>query len=659
MAYLVTGATGFIGRHLVAALAARGAPIYIVVRASSGARLERVLAGCGAQRGLIRPILGDLTQRALGLPAALQDELRGQIQHFFHLGALYDLGADADALESANVLGTRHALELAESLGCDCFHLASSIAVAGHYPGRFTERMFSEAVALEQPYFRTKHESEALVRASKHIAWRIYRPGMVVGHSQSGVMDKIDGPYYLFKLIQQLRDLLPRRVPLPALLGGFINLVPVDFVAAAIDYLAHVPDLDGRCFHLTDPEERRVGEAINVFARAAHAPEMDLQHSAPWLEMLTATLPTLRTALYSARAVLEQLLVDLGVPRAAVALLDYPTRFDSTESQRLLAPAGIRPPPLEEYAWRLWDFWERHLDQPCSAPESLRRRVSGKKVLITGGSSGIGRAVAIKLAAAGARVLIVARDPARLAEVHAQIKREGGSVTTYRYDLADTATSTQFVRQLLDEHGYVDILINNAGRSIRRSVDQAFDRLHDYERLMRINYFAAVHLTLAVLPGMIAHGGGQVINVSSIGVLSNAPRFTAYNASKAALEAFSRSAAAEFKERGIQFSVINMPLVRTPMVAPTKLYAALKLLEPEQAAEQICDAIVRRPARVTTGMGLLSLAVELVAPDLARAIMSQSFRLFADAPQEAEGTTATPLSASMHSLAALLHGVHV
>jgi len=659
MAYLVTGATGFIGRHLVAALAARGAPVYILVRESSGARLERTLDSCGPLRELIRPILGDLTRSGLGLPAAVQDELRGQIQHFFHLGALYDLAAEASALENANVLGTRHALELAESLGCDCFHLASSIAVAGRFPGRFTERMFNEAVELEQPYFRTKHESEALVRSSKGIAWRIYRPGMVVGHSQSGVMDKIDGPYYLFKLIQQLRDLLPRRLPLPGLRGGFINLVPVDFVAAAIDHLAHVPDLDGRCFHLTASEELHVGEAINIFARAAHAPEMDLQHGAPWLERLTAALPALGTALHPARAVLEQLLVDLDIPRAAVALLDYPTQFDSNESQRLLTPAGIKPPPLEEYAWRLWDFWERHLDRPPSAVESLRRRVTNKKVLVTGGSSGIGRAIAIKLAAAGAHVLIVARDPARLAQVQAQIEREGGRVSSYRCDLGDTEASARFVRQLLSEHSHVDILINNAGRSIRRAVDQAFDRLHDYERLMRINYFAAVHITLAVLPGMIAHGGGHVISVSSIGVLSNAPRFTAYNASKAALEAFSRSAAAEFKERGVQFSVVNMPLVRTPMVAPTKLYAQLKLLEPEQAAERICDAIVRRPARVTTGMGLLSLAVELVAPDLARAIMSQSFRLFGDSPPEAECSTRAPLSTTMQALAALLHGVHV
>lgn len=659
MAYFLTGATGFIGRHLLAALVVRGAPVYILVRESSGARLERALQSCGPLRELIHPVVGELTRDKLGLPTRLQDELRGHIRHFFHLGALYDLTASAGALESANVLGTRHALELAEALGCDCFHLVSSIAVAGRFPGRFTEHMFSEAVALEHPYFRTKHESEALVRASKAVAWRIYRPGMVVGHSQSGVIDKIDGPYYLFKLIQQLRDLLPRRFPLPAFRGGFINLVPVDFVAAALDHLAHVPGLDGRCFHLTAPDNCRVGEAINIFARAAHAPEMDLQGNASSLGMLTATLPALRHALQPARAVLEQLLVDLDIPRGAVDLLDYPTQFDSTESQRLLQPAGIAPPPLQQYAWKLWDFWERHLDQAASALEGLRQRVSGKKVLVTGGSSGIGRAVAVKLAAAGAQVLIVARDPSRLAEVQAQIERAGGTIHSYRCDLTDPQACAQFVGQLLGQHGHVDILINNAGRSIRRAVEEAFDRLHDYERLMSINYFAAVRLTLALLPGMVAHGGGQVISVSSIGVLSNAPRFSAYNASKAALEAFSRSAAAEFKERGVQFTVINMPLVRTPMVAPTKLYLQLKLLEPEQAAEHICDAIVRRPARLTTGMGLLSLAVELVAPGLARAIMSQSFRLFADAPSESEGAAPAPLSAKMQTLAALLHGVHV
>lgn len=662
MGYLITGATGLIGRHLLPLLAARGEPVFVLVRAVAAERLERALAGCGARRELVVPIRGDLRLDCLGVSVDDLERLRGRVRHFFHLAALYDLGAHAEDLQQANVQGTRHALELAHELQAGCFHLVSSIAVAGRYRGRFTESMFAEAGDLDHPYFSSKHESEALVRGSCRIPWRIYRPGMVVGHSMTGVMDKVDGPYYLFKPIQKLRALVPQWVALPIYRGGFINLVPVDFVAAALDHLAHIPGQDARCFHLTS-EDRRLGETVNVFARAAHAPTMRLTPAASW-EALSAALPLLRGALPPVQRVLEQLLVDLQVPRSALSLLNYPTTFDATEARRLLEPAGIRPPKLEDYAWRLWDYWERELDADAHRPQRLQRAVAGKRILVTGGSSGIGRATAVKLAAAGARVLIVGRDQGKLDAVRREIEASEGSVRTYTCDLTDAPACDRFLAQLLSEHTYVDILINNAGRSIRRSIDHAYDRLHDYERLMRINYHAAVRVTLALLPSMVARGDGHIVTLSSIGVLSNAPRFSAYNASKAALEAFSRCAAAEFKGRGVHFTVINMPLVRTPMVAPTRLYEQFKLLEPEEAAEIVCDALVRRPERLTTRLGLLSLAVELVSPALGRAIMSESFRLFPESsaagqPSEAAHPPAdTPLSPEMHSLAALLHGVH-
>lgn len=661
MGYFITGATGLIGRHLLPLLAARGEPVFVLVRADSGARLERALAGCGVRRDLVVPIRGYLKLGCLGVSADDVERLRGRVQHFFHLAALYDLGAAAQDLQQANVEGTGHALELAHRLQAGCLHLVSSIAVAGRYRGRFTESMFAEAGDLDHPYFRSKHESEALVRSACRIPWRIYRPGMVVGHSMTGAMDKIDGPYYLFKPIQRVRDLLPQWVALPTFQGGHINLVPVDFVGAALDYLAHAPGQDGRCFHLT-ADDRRLGETVNAFARAAHAPTMRIP-AASW-EALSAAVPPLRGALAPVRRVLEQLLVDLQIPRSALSLLNYPTTFDATEARRLLDPAGIRPPKLEDYAWRLWDYWERELDPDAHPTQRLQRAVTGKRILVTGGSSGIGRATAVKLAAAGARVLIVGRDQGRLEAVRREIEASKGSVCTYTCDLTDPPACDRFLAQLLSEHTCVDILINNAGRSIRRGIDHAYDRPHDYERLMRINYHAAVRVTLALLPAMVRRGEGHIISLSSIGVLSNAPRFSAYNASKAALEAFSRCAAAEFKGRGVHFTIINMPLVRTPMVAPTRLYEQFKLLEPEEAAGIVCDAIVRRPERLTTHLGLLSLAVELISPALGRAIMSESFRLFPESsapgqPSETEHPSAeTPLAPEMHSLAALLHGVH-
>jgi NAD(P)-dependent dehydrogenase (short-subunit alcohol dehydrogenase family) len=659
MAYFVTGATGFIGRHLVAQLCARGEPIYALVRPASRERLERLVRGCGDSGKLITPIAGDLSSDLLGLAEEDRARLRGSVAHFIHLGALYDLAAGATELERANVAGTRHALELAHDLRAGCFHFMSSIAAAGLYPGTFTEDMFSEAGALGHPYFRTKHEGERLVRTSCRVPWRIYRPSMVVGHSLSGVMDKVDGPYYLFTAIQKLRDALPRWVPLVGFEGGHINLVPVDFVAAALTHLIHAPGQDGRCFHLTDPVDRRVGEVLNLFATAAHAPTMSLRLEPSLMGSLSSAARIPPEALEVLGRIVDRVLGDLGIPRAAFDLLNYPTTFDAHRAQQLLARAGIRVPPLEQYAWRLWDYWERELDARVRGARDLRSAVAGRTILITGGSSGIGRATAVRLADAGARVLIVARDPEKLECARTAIAARGGDVHTYGCDLTEAESCERVLARILEQNPRVDVLINNAGRSIRRGIDKTYDRFHDYERLMRLNYFAAVRVTLALLPSMVAQGGGHVINVSSIGVLSSATRFASYNASKAALEAFSRCAAGEYAARHVHFTVVNLPLVRTPMVAPTRLYEAFPIIEPDDAAARICAAIIHRPDRVSTALGSIAQLVELVAPRLNRAFMSESFRMFPDS--EAAGGAPGEQAASAAEgrvLASLLRGIH-
>ncbi len=655
MGYFITGGTGFIGRHLVALLATRGEPIYLLTRPGSRARLDRVVKGCGEHGRVIVPVEGDLDQPLLGVRDP--QLLRGKVQHFLHLGALYDLAAGAVELERANVQGTRNALALAQETGAGCFHLVSSIAIAGRYCGRFTEDMFDQATGLDHPYFRTKHESEALVRSGA-LPWRVYRPGMVVGHSATGAMDKIDGPYYLFKVIQQVRSLVPAWLPLPAFEGGHINLVPVDFVAAAIDHLVHRPGLDGRCFHLTDPQDRRIGAVLNLFAGAAHAPTMSLRLDPASLESLGVFRGAARELERPLRQIARQILQDLGVPPSAVELLDYPTIFEGRGTAELLLQAGIRVPRLEDYAWRLWDYWERHLDPDLSRPKKLERAVKGKSVLITGGSSGIGRATALRLAQAGARLLIVARDPQKLEEVRKDIEACGGSVSVYACDITEESGCNRFMAQVLEEHGHVDILINNAGRSIRRAIEHTYDRFHDYERLMRINYFAAVRLTLGLLPSMVQRGSGHVIAISSIGVLSNAPRFAAYNASKAALEAFSRCAAAEYDDRGIRFTVVNMPLVRTPMVAPTKIFQHFPLISPEKAAEIVCNAIADRPERLATSLGILARVVEMLVPRINTAIQSETFKMFPEsvAAGGAAGSDTVALS-GLAGLASLLQGV--
>ena len=215
MAYFVTGATGFIGRFLVEQLLEREDTIYVLVREGSRGRLEELRSQWGAPEDRIVPIVGDLSEERLGVSVEDIELLRGEVGHLFHLAAIYDMTADAESQRIANVEGTRHMVEFAEAVEAGRVHMVSSIAAAGLYKGTWREDMFEEAQDLDtHPYFRTKHESEAVVRNELSRPWRVYRPGIVVGHSETGEMDKIDGPYYFFKLIRRIRNVVPQWMPM-------------------------------------------------------------------------------------------------------------------------------------------------------------------------------------------------------------------------------------------------------------------------------------------------------------------------------------------------------------------------------------------------------------------------------------------------------------
>ncbi len=565
-------------------------------------------------------------------------------------------------MHRANITGTEHALSFAHDVDAGCFHFVSSIAAAGLYRGTFTEDMFEEAEDLDHPYHRTKHDSEAMVRANGRVPFRIYRPGAVVGHSQTGAIDKIDGPYYFFKALQKLRESWPRWIPLVGVEGGYLNLVPVDFVVDAMVHLAHLKGKDGRCFHLTDPRVMRVGEALNIFARAAHAPEMAMRVDPKVFAMVPEGMLGALGRNKPVQNVFDQVLRDLQVPRAVLQFMNYPTRFDSSATQKLLDKARIRVPPLEDYAWRLWDYWERHLDPDLSIDRSLKGAVKGKVVVITGGSSGIGEAAAVRIADAGGKVVIVARDEEKLAEVRKLITDRGGHATTYSCDITDYAANDKLARDILKEFGGVDILINNAGRSIRRSINLSYDRFHDFERTIQLNYFACVRLTMNLLPAMTARKSGHIVNISSIGVLTNAPRFSAYVSSKAALESFARCAAAEFHDEGVHFTIINMPLVRTPMIAPTKIYDEMPtIITPDEAADMIADAIIRRPQRIATRLGVAAEIMHLMMPKMSEVVMNTAFRMFPDSAaaqgRKGEESQRPPTREAM-IFATIMRGIH-
>ena len=670
MNYFVTGATGFIGRYLVARLLRHeDARVFALVRPGSEYKLDALRKRLNAKPEQLVAIKGDMTKKLLGLAKRDRDDLKGQVQQFMHLAAIYDLSRDAETQQITNIEGTRQALALAGELGAGCFHHVSSVAAGGLYEGTFTEDMFEEAGPLDDPYLFTKHESERLVRETSTIPWRIYRPSMVVGHSRTGEIDKVDGPYYLFKLIQRLHDLLPPWIPLLGIEGGRFNIVPVDFVADAIDHLAHLPGRDGECFHLTADKHYSLGQVVNLFASVADAPKMavrldnSLFRSIPGLSTLGRGVGNLTPSKY----LLHQALESLDIPEATLKFLTYPTTYDNGKTKAALEGSNIEAPELESYAQVLWDYWANHLDPERDTRKdetlplpTLEERVDGRIVLVTGATSGIGKAAALKLARAGAHVLLVARTKEKLDETLEEIEKLGGRAEAYSADVSDLEDCDRLVEQVLKDHGHVDILVNNAGRSIRRSVTHSYERFHDFERTMQLNYFGALRLIMRLLPGMTEQRSGHIINISSIGVLTNAPRFSAYVASKAALDAFSRCAASELAHEGVRFTTINMPLVRTPMIAPTKIYNHVPTISPNQAADMICDAIIRQPKRIATQLGILGSVMHFLTPKVTETIMNTGYKLFSDSAAALGQKEDTPkrISREQRAFSRLFKGIH-
>jgi NAD(P)-dependent dehydrogenase (short-subunit alcohol dehydrogenase family) len=659
VSYYVTGATGFIGRHLVEELLRnREGDVYVLVREDSRDKLDALIARWpDAER--VKPVVGDLQQRNLGHDDAWVEEHRGRIEHVFHLAAIYDMTAADELNERLNVGGTRHAVELANALEAGHLHHMSSVAITGEFKGLFREDMFDEGQKLPSAYHRTKYESERVVREQATVPWRVYRPSIVIGDSRTGEMDKIDGPYYFFKLIQKTRSVLPQWFPLVGPELGWTNIVPVDFVARATDHIAHVPDLDGQAFHLMAAKSQRSGEVLNIFAKAAHAPHLAMRVDKRLTDALPKGVVSLMMNLPALKNVRREILADLGLPEQVLEHVGFTAQFDTRDTERALRGSGIEVPPLDSYAAKIWDYWERNLDPDLFKDRSFEGAVNGRTVLITGASSGIGKAAAKKIARAGGIPILVARSMDKLEETKAEIEAEGGTAYLYSCDLSDLDAIDDLVQKVLSEHVSVDILVNNAGRSIRRSMALSQDRFHDYERTMRLNYFGAIKLIMGLAPHMKERGFGHIVNISSIGVQTSPPRFSAYVASKAALDAWTRVVASEVVGDGITFTTIHMPLVRTPMIAPTKIYDSFPTISPDEAADLICEAIRARPKSINTRLGTFGEVAYALAPKAVDQILHMAYKVFPDSAA-ARGEKDPDEKASMEqvAMANLMKGVH-
>ena len=673
MSYFVTGSTGFIGRHLIAELLNnRKGDIYVLCRESSVDKLALMAEGWDAG-DRVKPVIGDLQSDRLGVDDEWIAKHTGDIDHFFHLAAIYDMTASDEANERLNVGGTRNAVSLADALEVGCFHQVSSVAAAGEFRGVFDETMFDEGQHLPSPYHRTKFESEKIVREEASVPWRVYRPAIVVGHSETGEMDKIDGPYYFFPLFKRLRDALPGWLPLVGVDLGDTNVVPVDYVAKAMDHIAHQPDLDGQAFHLVNPEPQNTVEMVNTFAAAAKAPQFAL----PVDRSVTGKLPTallpsaLRPGALVSRAIrtpiaslaLNQTVGRLGIPAEVLAHTGFTSVFASRRTEKALAGSGIAVPDLESYATTLWNYWEEFLDDTIVRDRAVIGALKGKTVVITGASSGIGLVTAVQVAKAGAEPILVARGREKLETTKRFIESQGGVAHAYPCDLSDLDAIDTLTKQLSEDFEHIDFVVNNAGRSIRRSLKLSQDRFHDFERTMQLNYFGAIRLIMGLLPKMREQKSGHIVNISSIGVLTNPPRFSAYVASKAALDAWSNVVSSELFGDGVTFTSIHMPLVRTPMIAPTKMYDRFPTISPGQAAGKVVRALVERPHEINTKTGNVGALAHTLAPRTAFRILNVAYQVFPDSAAargdaaKTEGQAGRSESEQM-MLARILQGIH-
>jgi thioester reductase-like protein/short-subunit dehydrogenase len=620
MRYVVTGGTGFIGRRFVSRLldARPDAEVWVLVRRSSLGRFERLAASWGERA---KPLVGELAEPHLGLTDDALAELGSTVGHVVHCAAIYDITAAEPEQRAANVEGTRAVIELARRLDATLHHV-SSIAVAGDFRGEYTEDDFDVGQQLPTPYHQTKFEAESLVRSAPGLRYRIYRPAVVVGDSRTGEMDKVDGPYYFFGMLAKLAA-LPRMTPIMLPDTGRTNIVPVDYVADALVALLHADGLDGQTFHLTSPKTLGLRGIYRGIAAAAGLPP--LRGSLP--RSVAAPVLNVRGRPKVWR---NMVATQLGIPGEVLDVVDLAPTFISDRTQNILCGRGIAVPEFSSYAPALWRYWAEHLDPDRARRDDPRGPLVGRHVIITGASSGIGRASAIAVAERGGCVFALARNGDALDELVAEIRANGGQAYAFPCDITDSGSVEHTVKDILGRFDHVDYLVNNAGRSIRRSVANQTDRLHDYERVMAVNYFGAVRMVLALLPHWRERRFGHVVNVSSAGVQAHNPKYSAYLPTKAALDAFSDVVATETLSDHITFTNVHMPLVATPMIKPSRRLNPVPPISAEHAAAMVVRGLIDKPARIDTPLGTLSEAGHYFTPKLSRRILHQVYLGYPD-----------------------------
>lgn len=643
---LITGATGFLGQYLVETLLKKNQELTLLVRNPESAVLKELLERWenSAKKSSITLLEFDLSKESLGLPGEC---LFSEYDHVYHLAAIYDLTSSKSCMLDTNVEGTRRLLSRLKENGFKgCFHFISSIAIAGNYSGLFDEGMFDEGQKHGHAYHLSKFQSEKVVREykeSKDFSVRIYRPSAIVGHSVTGHIDKIDGPYYLFLIVSFLKRWLPGKVPiaLPKT-KVVIDTVPVDYVVESLACISLLKESDlpqGQfCFHLSDPSTPSLSDIFTKVLNVSDGPSVGMSLPVDQVSKLVfAKQFKMIWNLQAIHILKREVLKNLNIPEYIFEALMPKLKFDAKKTLSLLETHAITPPKFNDYVGVLWEYYNKKLDPQKHRLNTAKKLFNNKRVLITGGSSGIGYESAKMAYSLGAKVILVARDQAKLEECEHEIKALGadlGEIDIYSCDLSDLQACDEFVHLIESTYGSVDILFSNAGRSIRRSISKSQGRFHDLERTMQLNYFGAARLILGLLPGMLKQGGGQVVHSSSMGTISATPRFGPYMASKIALDTLMDSMAAEYANQNIIFSVIKFPLVQTPMVAPTTEFKKSKLTSPEQAAMMFIDAVIDQSRVKVPVTGKLLSFASFLSPNIMTQLYNYAFQVWPDDPED-------------------------
>lgn len=644
---LVTGASGFLGEHLVSELCKEtDVQISLLLRNTKSPSILKKVTHWNDRCDFssVSLISYDLLVDDLQLSPDISFK---DYDHVFHLAAVYDLASTVSEMNEANVLGTNRLLrrlEVDEFAGV--FHFVSSIAVAGDFKGKFDETMFDEGQRHQHPYHRSKFESEKLVRQFKEekgVDVRIYRPSSIVGHSETGYINKLDGPYYGFMLISLLKRWIPAKVPLVLPKTKIsLDIVPVDYVAKAIACIGMLPASEipsGQyCFHLSDPKTPSISEVFTQVLAEADGPGIGfLMPIDPITKLLSSGQFKMLEKIQAIKLMKRELFKALDIPETVLEALMPGLKFQADNTLKLLARYDIAAPAFKDYVATLWHFYQQNLDPQKHRLEMAKKKLRHKKILITGGSSGIGFESAKLVYSLGAEVILVARDSEKLKQCAIDISAqdtEGGRIHFYACDLSDLSACDELVQYIEENFTSVDIVFSNAGRSIRRSLSKSVGRFHDLQRTMQLNYFGAARVILGLIPSMRNQGGGHVIHSSSMGTLSATPRFGPYMASKAALDTLMDSMAAEFSHSEICFSSIKFPLVKTPMVAPTQEFKESKLTTPEQAAQMFLDVVLDKNRVKAPGTAKLLSWVSLISPNFMTQLYNYGYKAWPDEPED-------------------------